>query len=53
MNIEPIIQILKSYVTTLWTPVFFLLFFAALAYAAWPRNRQMFDTASKIPLRED
>ena len=53
MNIEPIIQILMFYLTTWWTPAFFVLFFAVLAYALWPRNRSTFDAAAKIPLRED
>jgi cytochrome c oxidase cbb3-type subunit IV len=50
---ESIMQILMSYVTTWWTPAFFVLFFAVLAYALWPRNRGTFDAAAKIPLRED
>jgi len=53
VSIEPIIQILMSYLTTWWTPAFFVLFFAVLAYALWPRNRSTFDAAAKIPLRED
>ena len=53
MNIEPIIQMLMSYVTTWWTPAFLVLFFVVLAYAMWPRNRAAFDAAAKIPLRED
>ena len=53
MNIEAIIQTLMSYVTTWWTPAFFMLFFVVLAYALWPRNRSTFDAAAKMPLRED
>ena len=53
MKIEPIIQILMSYVTTWWTPAFLVLFFLVLAYALWPRNRATFDAAAKLPLRED
>ncbi|MDA1101916.1 MAG: cbb3-type cytochrome c oxidase subunit 3 [Proteobacteria bacterium] len=30
-----------------------LLFIGMVIYALWPGNRQRFDAASKIPLRED
>jgi cytochrome c oxidase cbb3-type subunit 4 len=40
-------------VTTWWTPVFVLIFFAVLAYALWPSNRKEFDAAARMPLRED
>jgi cytochrome c oxidase cbb3-type subunit IV len=53
VTIEAIIQTLMSYVMTWWTPAFFVLFFAVLAYALWPRNRSTFDAAAKMPLRED
>ena len=53
MKIEPIIQIVMYCVTTWWTPAFFVLFFAVLTYALWPRNRATFDAAAKMPLRED
>lgn len=29
------------------------LFIAVLAYALWPRNKEKFDHAARIPLRED
>jgi cytochrome c oxidase cbb3-type subunit IV len=51
--IEPIIEILMSYVTTWWRPAFLVLFFLVLAYALRPRNRATFDAAAKLPLRED
>jgi len=53
VNIEPIILTLLSYVTTWWTPVFLVLFGAVLAYALRPRNRDMFEAAARMPLRED
>ena len=40
-------------VTTAWTPIFFALFIAIVAYAVWPRNKASFDEAAKMPLRED
>ncbi|MGE0747331.1 MAG: cbb3-type cytochrome c oxidase subunit 3 [Rhodospirillales bacterium] len=34
--------------------IFFVVLFAAVvAYALWPRNRQKFDDAARIPLKED
>ncbi len=30
-----------------------LLFVAVLAYAMWPRNKEKFDRAARMPLRED
>ncbi|MCT8970644.1 cbb3-type cytochrome c oxidase subunit 3 [Microbaculum marinisediminis] len=32
---------------------FVILFLIVLVYALWPRNKERFDEASKIPLRED
>lgn len=29
------------------------LFFAVVAYAMWPGNKERFDEASQIPLKED
>jgi cytochrome c oxidase cbb3-type subunit IV len=31
----------------------FLFFVAVLVYALWPRNRERFDDAARMPLRED
>ncbi len=31
----------------------FTMFIGALAYALWPRNRDKFDEAAHIPLKED
>ena len=30
-----------------------ILFAAAVAYAVWPSNKEKFDRASQVPLRED
>ena len=40
-------------VTTIWTPLFVLIFAAIVAYALWPSHKQQFDAAAKMPLRED
>ena len=40
-------------VTTFWTPVFVVIFVAIVFYALRPRNKTLFDTAAKMPLRED
>jgi cytochrome c oxidase cbb3-type subunit IV len=40
-------------VLTFWTPLFVLIFAAIVTYAIWPRNKALFDAASKVPLRED
>jgi cytochrome c oxidase cbb3-type subunit 4 len=32
---------------------FVLLFIGAVVYALWPRNRQKFRDAARIPLKED
>ena len=45
--------LISSLVTIWWTPIFVALFLAVLAYAFWPRNRQTFDSAARLPLRED
>ena len=44
---------MTSFVTTLWTPIFVAVFLAILAYALWPANRDKFDSAARMPLRED
>jgi len=37
-----------------WGLAYFVILFAVvLAYALWPKNKERFDEASKIPLRED
>jgi cytochrome c oxidase cbb3-type subunit 4 len=43
----------STLVTTLWTPVFVGIFLAIVVYALWPRNKTCFDTAARMPLRED
>jgi len=44
---------LLDFIVQWWTPAFFVIFLAILAYALWPRNRGQFDYAAKLPLRED
>ena len=46
-------ETLISYLASWWTPVFVVLFVAVLVYALRPRNREKFDAAAKMPLRED
>lgn len=37
-----------------WGLVYFVVIFAGvLAYALWPKNRERFEDAANIPLRED
>jgi len=43
----------SDFVVTWWTPIFVGIFFAIVVYALWPRNKTMFDAASRLPLRED
>lgn len=45
--------IVSTLVTTWWTPAFLLMTLAVLAYALWPKNRGTFETAARVPLRED
>jgi cytochrome c oxidase cbb3-type subunit IV len=40
-------------ITMWWTPIFVILFVAVLAYALWPRNRNMFSRAAQMPLQDD
>jgi cytochrome c oxidase cbb3-type subunit 4 len=40
-------------VTSIWTPLFVGIFLAIVIYALWPRNKQKFDAAARMPLRED
>ncbi|MDO8980440.1 MAG: cbb3-type cytochrome c oxidase subunit 3 [Afipia sp.] len=46
-------NVVSSFVVSWWTPIFVGIFFAIVAYALWPRNKAMFDAASRLPLRED
>jgi cytochrome c oxidase cbb3-type subunit IV len=32
---------------------FFLIFCAIVVYAMWPKNKEKFDEASRMPLEED
>jgi cytochrome c oxidase cbb3-type subunit IV len=42
-----------SFIATLWTPIFVVIFLAILIYAFRPGNREAFNDAAKMPLRED
>ena len=54
MNAIVSIENLASHlVLTFWTPLFVAIFIAIVAYALRPRNKALFDAASKVPLRED
>jgi cytochrome c oxidase cbb3-type subunit 4 len=44
---------ISNFVTTFWTPIFVVIFLAILVYAVRPSNREAFDDAAKMPLRED
>ena len=52
MKIQLATSLMSDLVSTLWTPVFVALFVAVLVYALWPRNREDFDKAAKIPLED-
>ena len=43
----------SDFVVTVWTPVFIGIFLAIVAYALWPRNKTVFDQASRMPLRDE
>jgi cytochrome c oxidase cbb3-type subunit IV len=43
----------SDFVLTFWTPVFVGIFIAIVVYALRPRSKALFDTAAKMPLRED
>jgi cytochrome c oxidase cbb3-type subunit 4 len=45
--------LISSFITTFWTPIFVVIFLAILVYALRPSNREVFDDAAKMPLRED
>jgi cytochrome c oxidase cbb3-type subunit 4 len=42
-----------TFITTFWTPIFVAIFLGILAYALWPANRETFEDAARMPLRED
>jgi cytochrome c oxidase cbb3-type subunit IV len=45
--------LIADVITTLWTPIFVAIFLAILIYAFRPGNRQAFNDAANMPLRED
>jgi cytochrome c oxidase cbb3-type subunit IV len=46
-------SLITDFITTFWTPLFVVIFIGILAYALWPANREAFDEAARMPLRED
>jgi cytochrome c oxidase cbb3-type subunit 4 len=46
-------NIASHLVLSIWTPVFVVIFIAIVFYALRPRNKRLFDTAARMPLRED
>jgi cytochrome c oxidase cbb3-type subunit 4 len=44
---------ISNFITTFWTPIFVVIFLAILVYALQPCNREAFDDAARMPLRED
>jgi cytochrome c oxidase cbb3-type subunit IV len=45
-------NVVSTFITTWWTPLFMAIFFAILAYALWPKNKQSFDHAARMPLED-
>jgi cytochrome c oxidase cbb3-type subunit IV len=46
-------SLITDFITTFWTPLFFVIFLGILAYALWPANGETFEDAARMPLRED
>jgi len=46
-------SLITDFITTFWTPLFFMIFIGILAYALWPANCETFEDAARMPLRED
>ena len=44
--------LISDFVTTFWTPIFVAVFLAIVAYALWPKNRDPFDAAARMPLED-
>jgi cytochrome c oxidase cbb3-type subunit 4 len=44
--------LISDFVTTFWTPIFVAVFLAIVAYALWPKNRDRFDAAARMPLED-
>jgi cytochrome c oxidase cbb3-type subunit 4 len=45
--------LISNFITTLWTPIFVVIFLAIVVYVLRPGNRKAFDDAAKMPLGED
>ena len=46
-------EMLSSFAQTGGLVYFVLMFAGALLYALWPRNQELFDHASRLPLNDD
>jgi cytochrome c oxidase cbb3-type subunit IV len=44
--------LVSDFVTTFWTPIFVVIFLGIVAYALWPKNRDRFDAAARLPLED-
>ena len=44
--------LISEFVTTFWTPIFVMVFLAIVAYALWPKNRDRFNAAARMPLED-
>jgi cytochrome c oxidase cbb3-type subunit 4 len=44
--------LISEFVTTYWTPIFVAVFLAIVAYALWPKNRDRFNAAARMPLED-
>lgn len=54
MNAIPSTEsLLAFFVAYWWTPIFVGIFLVIVLYALWPKNRNAFDEAARMPLRED
>ncbi len=45
-------SLVSELVTTWWTPIFVAIFLGIVVYALWPRNRDKFDAAARMPLED-
>jgi cytochrome c oxidase cbb3-type subunit 4 len=45
-------SLVSDFITTWWTPIFVAIFLAIVAYALWPKNRDKFDAAARMPLED-
>jgi cytochrome c oxidase cbb3-type subunit 4 len=45
-------MLISEFVATFWTPIFVAVFLVILLYALWPKNRERFDAAARMPLED-